>query len=118
MVTNKDFELAVRRIARVLGRTCGEQVRHRRKYPPRKGFLDWQPRDGTVVVNSLGSNRWIVFLARGDSQGPTIIRGSKKEIVNFSYDFANAIYHLSKPKMKKLQKSLYGNVYGAGPRKG
>lgn len=119
MVTNKDFELAVKRIARSLGRTCGEQVRYRRKYSPRKGFLDWRAREGTVIVSSLGSSRWLVHLAsKGGGQGSTIVRGKKKDIVDFSYDFLNAVYYLKRPKMKKLEKSLIGNVYGTGPRKG
>lgn len=117
MVTNKDFESAVKKIARTLGRTCAEFVRYRRKTPPRAGLLDWRPREGTVLVASLGSSRWIVYLAsKSGGQGSTIIRGKKREIVDFAYQFSSASYYMVRPKMKKLTKSLYGTVYGYRPR--
>lgn len=116
MVTNKQFESAVKRIASAMGRTCGEMVRYRRQFAGRTG-LDWRARQGTVLVASLGSSRWIVYLAsKSGGQGSTIIRGKKREIVDFAYDFAHVQYLRAKPKMKKLKKSLYGNVYGHRPR--
>lgn len=118
MVTNKDFEAAVKRIAGAMGRTCGELVRYRRVISATHRVLGWRPRKGTVLVASLGSSRWIVYLASASGgQGSTVIRGKKREIVDFAFDFAHAQYYRAKPKMKKLTKSRYGNVYGSGPKK-
>lgn len=114
MVTNKDFEAAIKRIATCLGRTCGEMVRYRRKYHPFKGKLDWRARKGTVVCdNSAGGSIWLVFVANeSGNTGPEIIRGTKRDIVNFSYAFCKAKYYMAKPRMKKLKSSRTGDAFG------
>jgi len=114
MVSNKEFESAIRGIAVSLNRTYGEWIKYRRPHPPHKGEIDWRPRAGTVLAdNSAGNNIWHVFIAntRGN-KGSLIIRGTKRQIVDFAYRLAEAKQLMAKPRMKKLRGSKTGSLYG------
>lgn len=113
MVTNKDLEEAVRRIARCLKRTCGEMVRYRRKHHPFLGQMDYKPRAGTVLLESLGGPTYAVVVASkaGGTLSP-IVRGNKADIVEASWVICNASHYRSKPPMKRLGTSYAGDVWG------
>ena len=114
MVTNKDMEDAVRRIARCLKRTCGEMVKYRRIHHPFLGQMDYKPRAGTVIVESLGSSRYAVAVVSktGGTLSP-VVRGSKKDIVEGSWLICNASHYRSKPPMKRRGSSYAGTVWGS-----
>ena len=114
MVTNKEFESAVRTIARWMGRTCGEMVRYKETSGYYKGKTRWRLRGGTVAAQSLGASNWGIYVAPKDGgvRDP-FLRGKKGDIVRFANKLKNVMWSRSKPRpMTRLKSSGYGDVYG------